>query len=487
MRKFLVVAVVLWAMELGFVAGFVLWPQGGSFRSVASWARPTNLCASASSNETVSHRLEANQNSSGRRRQIDDKSSRKRPRSDQLGPSSIREGASGRRSTTPLAVIREVRQLGSSHQVDEWIQNVLSRDRESFRQWNIRSQIDLVKALQEKKAYDCIMMLLRQGRLGRPHVKVFTTAMFAMALSSSHRHVSIPILDLMDEQGVLPTSLTFVALLGSIDGPMATTQVVKRIEGYRNVQLSAEVFNSAIYACRRQATEALCEESPLSDWQAALNLLQIMRRKFILPTVKTYHAILQVLSRTGQVQMAKSIMQQLQSSSGLAPDDRVWAAAINVCAEAADYHGAIHFINEMKAAGHAPNLIHCTALLKALAAVGQSDIALQTLAMMTGQDADALNTLGFTLPPTSPDLVALNIVISACARAGDIEAALSILEKMKAGDFVDPVTGGLISLDRISYHNILSSCNEPKSAMLIVKEVSRLCVVEKVLVSSECT
>jgi pentatricopeptide repeat protein len=333
--------------------------------------------------------------------------------------------------------------------------------------WSVQEQIEFIKLLQENRAYKAIIILL--DNLGKQHVKVCTTAAFAMALSPNYRDQALEILDRMDKDGIEPTSLTFIALLGSVDGPSATAKFMKRIETYKNVKLNAEVFNSAIYSCRRTPRGS---EPDDHDWQAALNLLQQMRRKRIKPTIKTYHAVLQVLSRTGKVQIAMSLIQQLKNTKDLQADDQVWAAAISVCAQAADCKGAIHVVNEMQKAGCRPNLRHCSALLKAFAQTGQDQTALMTLEMMLGKDTRT-NTeeFLFRLPPTSPDLVALNTVIAACSKGGNFDGAKSIFDRIKAGEFQDPLTQKVISPDRITHHSLLVACRNPETARDIVKEV----------------
>jgi pentatricopeptide repeat protein len=371
-------------------------------------------------------------------------------------------------------VFEKVRWIRNGKDIDSWINEIVQRADNPFDGWNVKSQIEFVKLLQSYHAYPAILLFLR--RMGTPNVKVCTTAMFAVALSAEYRYLAMEILDFMDAQNVPPTSLTFIALLGSVDGAKATSKTMKRIEKYKDVQLSAEVFNSAIFACKRKAEEENnSDKNDLNDWQMALNWLQLMRRKRIQPTVKTYHAILQVLSGTGQVQVAKSIMQQLLNTPDIQPDDRVWAAAMNVCAEALDYQGTIDFINEMQASGHRPNLLHASILLKALALSGQAEMSLQVLDMMRRGEEEgnvADSSLPFRLPRISPDRIALNTIISACAKTDNIVAALSIVERMKDGEFQDPIGGKTIYPDLISYHNILKSCRSPETAMQIVKEVS---------------
>ena len=81
----------------------------------------------------------------------------------------------------------------------------------------------------------------------------------------------------------------------------------------------------------------------------------------------------------------------------------------------------------------------------------------------------------FHLPQIPPDLIALNTVIAACAKAKNYEAAKSIYDRMKSGEFRDPHNNNnhhkLIFPDLITHHHLLVSCHNPTDAVQIVKEV----------------
>jgi pentatricopeptide repeat protein len=369
-----------------------------------------------------------------------------------------------------LDACKYVRAARTNRDIDRWIFDMISNNPAIFNRWRIKAHIDFVKLLQDKQAYGAVSIFLQ--KIEKADVKVYTTAMFGFALSISHRHLALEVLNLMDERGVDPTSLTFIAVLGSVDGAKAVSSLMKRIESYSKVELTDEVFNSAIFACKRRGSDGETSR----NWQTALNLFQIMRRKRIDPTIKTYHALLQVLGGTGQVHMAKSLLQQLHNTAGLVADNRVWAAAINICADRGDCDGALHFVREMNARGHRPNLLVCSVLLKAFALGARDELALQALDMMVRRDGsgssdDGLSSYSFHLPPVLPDRIALNTVISACAKAKNFAGALEVLARMKDGEFLDPENGQVVTPDIISYHSILKFCTEPIVAMRLVKEM----------------
>lgn len=392
------------------------------------------------------------------------------------GDTQRRRPAFSQNQLTQNQIWSSVEQSASAKEINTWIQKLasdtLTKNQPSpFQSWSMKDQNELIRLLKGRGAYQAIVTFMEH--LGEQNVYLYTTSIFALALSPSHRKEAVSILDLMDSRRIQPTSLTFVALIGSVDGPAATVEMMKRIDKYKKVKLNSEVYHSAIYACCRIPAGAT---SPERDWQTAITFFQQMRRKRIAPTTKTYAALMHVLSRTGQIKITLSLLRELQATPGLRADDRVWGAAINVCAQAGDYQEAIVLINEMNGSGYRANLRHCSTFLKALAKAGKETLALQALEMMLGQSDAAISSgeeeqLGFYLPPTPPDLVAVNTVMAACSKAGNFNATKVLFERLKAGDFRDAATFKAISPDGISYHTVLASCKSPELARELVKEV----------------
>lgn len=377
---------------------------------------------------------------------------------------------------------QQVNQLHTPRKIDSWMKSIYKEQtaksltddlRHPFETFSSRDEINFVKLLQSKHAYESIILFVQ---LGNPDVKVFTTAIFALALSGEpYRQRALELLHLMDEKQVKPTSLTVIALLGSLDGPTAVSELMKDMER-RGVVMTTEVYNSAIYAIRR--IPRWQSKAETSDFQVALNLFQKMKSKRIQPSSKTYHALLQVLARTGKVDLAMSLMRQWKISpiETIRSSDFVWLEAIHVCARASDCKTAIQLVMEMQEMGCVPTLRHCSALLRAFARVGNDMLALGLLGLMLG-DCESIrigSAQELRLPLISPDLVALNTVIKSCARVGNFEGASSIFQRMKAGEFLDPESLEPIFPDKITYHSILQSCRDAYLARDIVKEVRAL-------------
>ena len=367
-----------------------------------------------------------------------------------------------------------VRSFGSSKEINDWISNLSEKDRSTFASWDMKDQNDFIRLLKDCHAFDAILTFV--NRLALDHVFVYTTAMFAVAVSSNQRHrdMALILLDQMDERGIEPTPLTFTALLGSVDGPIEVLRMMSRFKRYQDaVQLTDSVFDSAIFACGRYKKHP--DHPTDSTWQTALSLFHQMRGLRITPTTKTYLALIQVLGQAGQVKIALSILDGLRNIPEFQIDDRVWGALINVCAQAADYKSSIQVIRYMQEDGYKPNLWHCSTMLKSMSRSGQYRLALHTLQVMIdgGTITPSRKTdLAFTLPPVQPDIVALNTVMAACSRAGNYNATKALFDRVRSEEFLDPHTGRHISPDRISYHSVLAACRNPELAKELVKEVS---------------
>ena len=68
-------------------------------------------------------------------------------------------------------------------------------------------------------------------------------------------------------------------------------------------------------------------------------------------------------------------------------------------------------------------------------------------------------------------LVALNTILGSCSKAFNFNAARTLVNRMKEGEFSVPRTTQTIYPDEISYSLLLSSCRDPSAAKEILKEV----------------
>ncbi|VEU41164.1 unnamed protein product [Pseudo-nitzschia multistriata] len=370
---------------------------------------------------------------------------------------------------------------------------------------------------------------LRPGKSSRTQnhlVKVYTTALFALSACTDSgqqdwnhgldtKPMVLEILDQMDRNHIPATTLTYVAIFKNLQGrPADVAQMIRFLEQReRNLApkaknpgklWDAEVYHAAIYACRSHSNrfrrtsrssdngygsrnESMNPNFDNKDWQTAIALMQQMQSKGVSPTSQTYLAVLEVFGQhPSKMAVMKSIIQQWKNSKAAGvcnneEDDRIWATALNACAVAGDYCQALKFIEEMMSEGCAPNLRHCTALLKAISGAKgypQDQLAMTALNAMMGNETAALETQDgdngkdyrVLLPCTDLDIVALNTVLSIVVKAGNFEDAMVLFNRIKRGKFRN-AAGGMITPDRITYHNLLAGSSDPETAKRIVKEM----------------
>jgi len=379
-------------------------------------------------------------------------------------------------------------QFQSPEEIDAWIK-ALAQDHAQSKSsstyhidasWSSKDETDFIRYLRDRGAYQALEQYA--SVLARKNVYVYTAAISSLAGSKNQktRKRAMLLLNRMDEAGVLPSSFTFAALFQSIDGPVEARKLMTLLQTYKGkTSWSTAAFNEAIMACSRRG---MYQKRPTNKgWQVALEFLHNLRAEGLSPDWKTYTALLNVCSQTGQLKIALSLAREIESNPNIAENSRVWGALLNVCAQAGDYRQANEVLIKMQEGGHNINLADCSAFLKALSRNGLVKLSFEVLDLIAGSKlASEISNHGVTtlatvqlakLPQISPDLVALNTVVASCAKAKNFNAARTLLDCMKNGEFCDGKTRAPIYPDEISYSLLLSSCREPMAAREIVKEM----------------
>ena len=350
------------------------------------------------------------------------------------------------------------------HEIADWMKHIV--------QQNVPFELDpkegpeFIKELAKRNAFDTVLIFLRQ--LSDRSVFVYTSAISVLANSKTMRHEAMELLDEMNDNGVQPNTYTFTALFNSVDGAQASTKLLERIrKDYPQVMIRVEVYNAAIHACSRGDRQ---------DWNTALNFFFQMKSHGIKPNQPTFASLLHTCARAGQLLVALSLLQEIKLT--MVPNVKVWGAALNACAQAGNYKEATNILHDMQEMGISPTTWHLSALLTALARAGQLELALQMLGGMEDGNPIVFPVAGgnkkLILPPVPLDLVAINTVLFACAKVENSQAAKDLLEKLKSGYYTtwDSNNNKVPILpDEISYNAVLSACRDPSEAKAIVKEM----------------
>ena len=324
-----------------------------------------------------------------------------------------------------------------------------------------REQVHLIQELERSDRYEAIFDLLIERHHSIPQT-VWQAAM--MALSQSPKHHSQAV-SLCKKNAQFLSSNICAALFRGVSSVAEVESLMERLKSLKkakNAFNTVQVWNAALLAVRQAKNHADSD-----NWQTALSILRDMKRHGVVPNERTYGHVLYACAQSGQVKIALSLLQEAQQhlkQKQLSP--HTWGAALHACAKAdSGLMDAISILQHMSARNITVNTIHVSAFLSSCAKAGRDDIAQHVLECLRRQEPVQLPTYNLIIPPVPLDLVVVNTILLACAKAGNYMAAKEILNGLKQGDF------GNVEPDVISYNTVLSACSEPTEAKEVVKEV----------------
>ena len=227
--------------------------------------------------------------------------------------------------------------------------------------------------------------------------------------------------------GVRPTAVSYSAALlfaGQACEVGVALQILKDMSA-DGVAPDAVAYNAAISACRADAA---------ARWRDAAALLSAARREGKADVV-THNAVLGVLDKAGQWQLASALLDEMCAAAaasaaggpagGIASPNAVsFASGIAACAAAKQPDAALRLLAAMPAARVAPSAHACNAALTACERAGRWEEALALLAKMESEG-----------PP--PDEVTVRSAVFACCSASPprMTEALALFRRVEAGAF----------------------------------------------------
>mmetsp|Transcript_13291 Transcript_13291/g.43302 ORF Transcript_13291/g.43302 Transcript_13291/m.43302 type:complete len:234 (+) Transcript_13291:20-721(+) len=124
---------------------------------------------------------------------------------------------------------------------------------------------------------------------------------------------------------------------------------------------------------------AISAHAKLENWEQALELYEeVKKQRGLHPDLITYTALMNVLQKNGQWRQAMEVLGELEArGGGLEPDAYAYDAMIATCRRARRWQKAVDLFDELQARGLTPNVITCNMVLSACAKAGQVDTALR--------------------------------------------------------------------------------------------------------------
>lgn len=325
-----------------------------------------------------------------------------------------------------------------------------------------REQVHLIEELQRLDRYEAILDFLEEDHHHSIPKTVWQAAIIALSHSPKHHARAV---NLCLENAPLLSPDTCAALFRGVSSIVKVESLLERLQSLKtatNVTQNVQVWNAAMSACRRCTTNHHADH-----WQTCLTLLRQMKRCGVIPNERTYGHVLSACAQSGQVKIALSLLQEAQQKHESKLSPQLWGAALHACAKADNgWMDAISILQYMTKHNVDVNAIHVSAFVSSCAKAERDDVARMVLECLHRQVSIKLDRYNLTIAPIPMDLVVVNTVLLACAKAGNYAAAKQILNNLKQGLYegVEP--------DVISYNTVLSACTDPDEAKELVKEVS---------------
>ncbi|KAK1409810.1 hypothetical protein QVD17_36339 [Tagetes erecta] len=194
----------------------------------------------------------------------------------------------------------------------------------------------------------------------------------------------------------------------------------------------------------------------VGSMEKARQVLTEMTRSGIQANRVTYNILLKGYCQQLQLDNARETIKEM-INAGIEPDAVSYNTLIDGCILIDDCAGALEFFNEMRAKGIAPTKISYTTLMKAFSVSGQPKLA-----------HDVFNEMEKD-PRVKVDLVAWNMMIEAYSRAGMLDPAKELVDKMKRkGVYPDVATYGSLA-------SCIALARKPGEALLLWNEIKERC------------
>ena len=264
---------------------------------------------------------------------------------------------------------------------------------------SIREQVHLIQELERSNRYESIVQLVEKQNSVKQ--QVVEAALIALNGNLLYRE---QMFNLCQQHAITSLSSDTCTLL--LKQSPSSNEVASLMNELKNYNNSIQVWNAAILACK-------------TDWQKAVNLFRECKRNRVTPNERTYRQVMTACAKSGQLRITLSLLEELQSRHNANVSPEIWGTALDACAKAGTRKDTISILHQMQTQNIPINTIHVSALLSTCAKDGRDDIALELLECFRQEKPFYLSEYNLTIPSTPLDLVAMNIVLSACAKAGN--------------------------------------------------------------------
>lgn len=233
----------------------------------------------------------------------------------------------------------------------------------------------------------------------------------------------------VDQKQLKPNVFTFGALMSACARARRADRALQLLASMQNdygVQPNAVVYSTAISACARA-------DPPQPN--QALQLLEQAPREM---SVIGYNAALSACAMAGHWEPAMALLHKMElPTSPVQPDAVSYGTVLAACERAQKWDMVLEQTKEMQASNVQLDGMALTSVLKACQQMGLASEALMYLELMKTSSPSQRKTTGWQRkgvkqPIRGADAVAYRLAISACARGGNWQEGIRLLEEMRS-------------------------------------------------------
>ena len=205
-----------------------------------------------------------------------------------------------------------------------------------------------------------------------------------------------------------------------------------------------------------ELNHAIVTAGRLKRVKDAINIFRSLNKLGFTPDLMSYNNAIWSAGNSGQLELSKSIFNELLSNQKLRPNVYTYGSLMHSCAQSRDYHLAIQYLNQMIEEGIKPNQVVFTSAMEACANSGNHKEALLIM--------DQMKKNGIR-----PDLTMINAAIKACCLGGAMDEAEALASTLRDYGSMDLFTYHTLMMGNTKlgrHHRVLTLYEEVNTALL---------------------
>eukprot|EP00929_Paragymnodinium_shiwhaense_P100768 TRINITY_DN63341_c0_g1_i1.p1 TRINITY_DN63341_c0_g1~~TRINITY_DN63341_c0_g1_i1.p1 ORF type:complete len:884 (+),score=152.69 TRINITY_DN63341_c0_g1_i1:89-2740(+) len=277
-----------------------------------------------------------------------------------------------------------------------------------------------------------LQLLAEMESLGvRPNVVSYSTAITACTRAEEFDH-ALALFEDMKSKGIEPNEVTHTAVMRArarcMASPVSVDELLAELSGerQRGRELGAVAYGAAINACQEAG-----------QWEAAISILEVMRKDMVPPNVVCYGAAAAACEVAGEWRAALQLLEDMERGAVQASPPAC-CSVMSACSKAGEYGQVLSLLDQMRSGDRGLPQPNAIVYGVALNACYRAERWEEALSVLQAAEADGVEL----------SIDSHNFAISTCARAGQHEVALALVQAMEVSKSPPPNTQSYSFLTR---------------------------------------